>query len=119
MTVTQLPETSASYVESVNQRDSAAFMALFAEGAVVDDVGREFRGRDAIKAWSDREIFDAMVTLKVIKVDDCDGQSVITTEVDGNFDRTGLPDPLIMDHHITVQAGKVVSLACKLASNRS
>ena len=49
---TQLPPTVAAYVRTINNHDAAAFIALFADGAVVNDVGREFRGRAAIEAWS-------------------------------------------------------------------
>src|SRR5207237_549255 len=110
----QLPPTAAAYVRSINDHDPAAFNALFVDEAVVNDVGREFRGPAAIKAWSDREIFEARVTLKVIDIADRDGETVITTKVDGNFDRTGLPDPVIINHHITTQAGKIVGLTCRL-----
>jgi hypothetical protein len=82
----------------------------------VNDVGREFRGPAAIKAWSDREIFDAQVTPQVIEVANRDGQTILTTRVDGNFDRTGLPDPVIIDHHITARDGKIVALTCRLAN---
>jgi hypothetical protein len=115
---TQLPQTVATYIEAVNDHDAAAFMALFADGAVVDDVGREFRGRAAIKAWSDREIFDARVTLEVIDVAEHDGKTDLTTKVDGNFDRTGLPDPVIINQHFTVEGGKIVSLTCRLAGEK-
>ena len=112
---TNLPKTVAAYIRAINNHDAAAFIALFAEDAVVDDVGRPFRGRAAIEASSDREIFDAQVTLEVIDVADLKGQTVVTTKVDGNFDRTGLPDPVIIDHHITAQARKIVGLTCRLA----
>jgi hypothetical protein len=111
----QLSPTAAAYVRSINDHDRAAFNSLFADGAVVNDVGREFRGPAAIKAWSDREIFDVQVTLEVIKVVNRDGETVLTTKVDGNFDRTGLPDPVIIDHHIAIAHGKIVGLTCLLA----
>ena len=54
-------------------------------------------GLDAIGAWADSDIFAPNVTLEVIHFTDRDGETVITTKVDGNFDRTGLPDPVISD----------------------
>ena len=111
----QMSPTAAGYVQSINEHNRTAFNALFADGTVVNDAGREFRCRAAIKDWSDREIFDAQVTLEVLDVTDRDGETVITTKVDGNFDRTGLPDPVIINHHITAKGGKIVALTCRLA----
>ena len=101
-------------VLSINDHNRAAFNALFAATAVVNDVGREFRGSAAVKAWSDREIFTPLVTLEVIDVADQGGATVVTTKVEGNFDRTGLPDPVIIKHHITAAGGKIVGLTCRL-----
>ncbi len=112
---TQLPATADAYVQSINNHDAVAFMALFNDAAVVDDVGRTFRGSAAIKDWSNREIFDADVTMEVLEVDKQDGQTVVRTKVDGNFDRTGLPNPVILDHHITDEGGKILGLTCRLA----
>ena len=114
MTMT-IPQTAAAYLRATNNRESAAFIDLFADGAVVNDAGREFRGIPAIKDWSDREIFDAQVMLEVLNVTDRDGETVLTTKVDGNFDRVGLPDPVIINHHITVEDGQIVRLTCRLA----
>jgi hypothetical protein len=115
---TELPLTADGYVRSINGHDAAAFIALFADGAVVNDAGREFRGRSAIRDWSDHDIFAAQVTLEVLGVDDRDGETVVTTKVEGNFDRTGLPDPVVIDHHITAEGGKIVGLTCRLAGER-
>ena len=115
---TQVSSTAAAYIDSVNNHDSLKFIALFANGAIVNDAGREFRGAAAIKAWSDRDIFDAQVTLEVIDAADHDGEAVVTAVVDGNFDRTGLPDPVIIDHRITAEGGRIVRLTCELAEKR-
>jgi SnoaL-like domain len=112
----QLTPTAEAYVQSINEHDAAAFNALFADSAVVNDNGRELRGGAAIKDWSDREIFAPLVSLEVLDATDRDRQSVVTTKVDGNFDRTGLPDPVIINHHITAEAGKIVKLTCRLAT---
>ena len=48
----KLSPTAALYVQSINAHDAAAFHALFAADAIVDDAGREFRGLAAIQDWS-------------------------------------------------------------------
>jgi hypothetical protein len=110
-----LPQIAAAYVRAINNHDAAAFIGCFTDSAVVNDAGREFHGIEAIKAWSDREIMAAQVMLEVLDVADRDGEVTITTKVDGNFDRTGLPDPVIIDHHITVENDRIVGLTCRLA----
>jgi hypothetical protein len=50
---------------------------------MMEDIGPEFRGVAAIKAWSDREIFDVQVALEAIDSDNRDGETVITAKVDG------------------------------------
>ena len=113
---TQMPPVATAYVRSINDHDAAAFNALFAEQAVVDDAGREFRGAASIQQWGDSDIFAPLVTLEVLGIEGNADDVVLTSKVDGNFDRTGLPDPVLIRHHITVQAGKIVSLTCRLAS---
>ena len=110
-----LPTAAASYVRSVNEHDAAAFIALFTDGAVVDDNGREFRGRAEIEAWGNRDIFAPSVTLDVVDVAARNGATVVTTKVDGNFDRTGLPDPVVIDHHFVTEGNQIVGLTCRLA----
>src|SRR4029079_9657373 len=84
------------------------------ENATVNDAGREFRGLAAIKKWSDREIMDAQVRFDVLDIAQSNDEVTVTTKVDGNFDRTGLPDPVIISHHITAAGDKIVGLTCRL-----
>ena len=111
----RLSPVAECYIRATNDHNAPAFQGLFADSAIVDDAGRVFRGFDAIKEWSDREIFAARVMLEVMNVEELNGEVAITTKVDGNFDRTGLPDPVIIVHRITVEGDKIVGLNCRLA----
>jgi hypothetical protein len=115
MIPTELPSLASEYVRAINEHDPAAFIALFAEESVVNDAGREFCGLAAIRAWSKSDIFDPNVTLEVIRFSGRNGDVAVTTKVDGNFDRTGLPNPVIIQHHITGEAG-IAELTCTLVT---
>lgn len=53
--------------------------------------------------------------LLAITTRDC--ETILTVKVDGTFDRTGLPNPLIMAHLITIADGKITKLTCELPGN--
>ncbi|MGH8612683.1 MAG: nuclear transport factor 2 family protein [Gammaproteobacteria bacterium] len=110
-----MPPPVATFIRAVNDHDADAFLSTFTKDAVVTDVGREFRGLAAIKEWSDREIFDVNVILDVVVVAECDGHTVVTFKVDGTFDTTGLPDPLLLEHHFTLKGGKIAAFKSRLA----
>ena len=105
----------ATFIRAINKRDVDGFLSSFTPDAVVTDVGREFRGSTAIREWAEQEIFSANVTLDVIDVAECDGQTVVTVKVDGTFDKTGLPDPLLLNHNFTVEGGKIAAFSSRLA----
>jgi len=88
----------------------------FALNAVVKDVGREIRGIAVIKEWAHQEIFAVNVPLDVREVAARDGPTIVTVKIDGTFDRTGLPDPLLMDHCFTIAADKISVLTCRSAT---
>lgn len=77
------PRPVAKLLDAANANDTEAFLALFVEGGVVDDWGREFVGADAIRGWSDREFIGKHVSLAIRGIDQ-DGQAiVVTAEVGG------------------------------------
>ena len=116
---TKLPKPVETYIRAINAHDADAFQSCFAPDAVVSDVGREIRGIAAIKEWGEREIFAANVTLEIMEVVERDGQTIVTVKVDGTFDRTGLPDPLVMDHCFMIADDKIAGLTCRLAGEGS
>ncbi|PWV54939.1 MULTISPECIES: nuclear transport factor 2 family protein [Nocardiopsis] len=62
---TSIPEPVASFIDRVNGHDEQGFLDAFTPDGVVDDWGREFRGREAIKRWSDVEFIGARGVLDV------------------------------------------------------
>lgn len=105
-----------AYIQATNAQDRAGFLALFDDDAVVDDNFREIRGLPAIRDWCEEAIFAVHVTLEVLGVEAVADRVVIRTKVDGDFDRTGLPDPVIISHSIDIRAAKIIGLTCRLVA---
>lgn len=114
-----LPPLAAAYVQATNNHDSAAFLSLFSADSVVDDAGRLFHGLPEIQTWSDHDIMAPHVTLEVLDVLSIPGEITLTTVVDGTFDRTGLPDPVVITHHLAHADDKISRLSCRLAVEAS
>src|SRR5215470_4080084 len=68
-----LNPTIAAHVDAVNRFDIDAIMDTFAEDALVNDVAREFWGRERIRAWITKEMVGDHVTMEPIEVVDNDG----------------------------------------------
>jgi hypothetical protein len=109
-TTTALHPIVAEHVAAVNAHDEDAIVATFAADAFVNDVHREFWGADAIRRWVAREIVGDKVTLEVTEVIAHYGETIVRGRYDGEYDKTSLPDELILTNYFTVLDGKIVSL---------
>jgi hypothetical protein len=107
---TTLAPVLAEFIAAVNAFDEDAIVATFASDALVNDVHREFWGREAIRRWVAREIVGDRVTVAVTEVLDNHGDTVVRARYDGDYDKTNLPDPLILTHYFTVRDGKIGTL---------
>jgi hypothetical protein len=107
---TTLAPVLAEFIAAVNAFDEDAIVATFADDALVNDVHREFWGTEAIRRWVAREIVGDRVTIEVTDVLDHHGNTIVRGRYDGNYDKTNLPDPLILTHYFTVRDGKIVIL---------
>jgi hypothetical protein len=100
----------AEYIAAVNAFDEDAIAATFADDALVNDIHREFWGREAIRRWAARELVGDRVTVEVTEVLDHHGDIIVRGRYDGNYDKTNLPDELILTSYFTVREGKIVTL---------
>jgi len=107
---TTLAPVLAEFIAAVNAFDEDAIVATFAGDALVNYVHREFWGTEAIRRWVAREIVGDRVTIAVTDVLDHHGDTIVRGRYDGNYDKTNLPDPLILTHYFTVRDGKIVTL---------
>jgi hypothetical protein len=110
MHATELTGVVAEHITAVNAQDTDAIMATFADDAYVNDARREFAGRDAIRRWVDREMVGDKVTIEVREVLDHYGDTIVRGAYEGTFDRTSLPDDLVLSNYFSVRDGKIVSL---------
>jgi ketosteroid isomerase-like protein len=106
----QLTGVLADHIEAVKAFDTVAIVATFADDALVNDNHREFWGTTAIRAWVEKEMVGDHVTLEVVEVIDHHGDTYVRARYDGDYDKTGLPDPLIMTNYFSVREDKIVRL---------
>src|ERR1700747_2805195 len=97
----------AEYVGAVNAFDEDAIVATFADDALVNDVRREFWGKDAIRGWVRAEIVGDRVTVEPAEVIGHHGQTILRGRYDGEYDKTNLPDALILTHYFAVREGRI------------
>ena len=81
--MTDLPAPVAALVDAANANDTEAFLGALTADAVVDDWGREFRGPDAVRGWSDGEFIGVAVTLEVTDVERQGDETTVTATVGG------------------------------------
>jgi SnoaL-like domain len=102
----------AELFRAINAFDTEAIMSTFADDGLVNDNRREFWGQSDIRRWVDREIVGDKVTVEVTDAIRHDGLTIVQGVYDGEYDKTGLPDPLILTHYLTVaeDMGKITNL---------
>ena len=109
-TVTALHPIIAEHVAADAAHDAEAIVATFADDAFVNDVHREFWGAAAIRRWVAREIVGDKLTPEVTEVIDHHGGTIVRGRYDGEYDKTNLPDELVLTNYFTVRDGKIVTL---------
>jgi hypothetical protein len=106
---TELPAVIAEYIAAVNALDTDAVAAAFAEDAYVNDNRREIAGREAIRAFTAKELAGDRVTMEVVDVAGHYGDTIVRARYDGDYDKANLPGELIMSNYFSVRDGKIVS----------
>jgi limonene-1,2-epoxide hydrolase len=107
---TELPPVVAEHIAAVNAFDTDRIVNTFASDAYVNDNRREIWGAEAIRKFMDKEIVADHVTMEVREVIDHYGDIIVRARWDGTYDKTGLPDELVVTSYFAVRDGKITSL---------
>ncbi|QBP42583.1 hypothetical protein [Paenisporosarcina antarctica] len=75
------------------------FKFFFTNDAFVFDEGKEMLSIEAIEKWSKNNIFKPKIQFYTLSFREVDRYIVVTSKVDGNFDKTDLPDPSFASRH--------------------
>ncbi|HEX7814007.1 nuclear transport factor 2 family protein [Dyella sp.] len=110
ISIEALPDVVRSHVEAINQRHLDALMATLAPDALINDAKREFLGHAAIRAWAREEIIGASVTLGIEKAYAQSGNAIARFRVDGDFDKSKLPDPFVLTYYFTIRSDLITQL---------
>jgi hypothetical protein len=110
MTTRTIPSSVSAYVRATNSFNLDALTALFDDDALVNDHRDEFIGKEQIRAWAAREIVGDHVTMKVVSQHVLGNHVTLKAEVDGDFDKKGLPRPLVLAFYFCVCGDKISAL---------
>jgi hypothetical protein len=110
-----IKKTISDFVTAINEHNTDAFLSVFTESAVITDEENEYQGIAAIKEWNAEKNIGANITLNPIEITERNGKTILTAEVDGSFDKTGLPDPFLMDLYFTHDENLISALKYRLA----
>jgi hypothetical protein len=113
MTTTPLdmPAPVRAYFTAMNALDSAGMVAPFTEDGLVNDIQREFWGPEAIKRWADKEsVGDKVVWTSFRDPTSHHGDYIVSAEVDGEYDKTGLPDTLVLTFYFSLDDDRITRL---------
>jgi hypothetical protein len=109
--ISALPPVVAEYMDAVNAFDTDRIVATFAPEAYVNDNRREIRGIEAIRKFIAKETVGDRVTMEVREVIDHYGDPIVRAKYDGDYDKTNLPDELILTNYFSMRDGKIIGLA--------
>jgi len=108
--ITGLPPIVAEHIDAVNAFDTDRIVNTFAGAAYVNDNRREIWGTDAIWKFMDKEIVGDHVTMQVQEIIDHYGDIIVRAKWDGTYDKTNLPDELIVTSYFSLRDDKIVGL---------
>jgi hypothetical protein len=103
----ELPKVIADYIAAANSSDVEDVVACFSDTAIVHDEGRERRGRDAIRAWTqetDRKYHPKTEVLDVVTV--AADTVLVTGRVSGTFPGS----PLDLRYAFTLEGDRIARL---------
>ena len=101
-----LPKPIAEYLAAVEDKNSNTLAGCFAENAVVHDEGGTYRGRDAIKAWSEETQGKYNYTMDALDASVAGDTVRLRAKITGSFPGS----PIELDYLFMLANDKIASL---------
>ena len=108
--ITALPPVVAEHIDAVNAFHNDRIVATFARDAYVNDNRREIWGVDTVRKFMAKEFVGDHVTMEVREVIDHHGDIIVRAKYDGDYDKTNLPEVLVMTSYFAIRDGRITSL---------
>jgi hypothetical protein len=105
-----LPPLVSAFVDATNSFDLERLVAIFADDALVNDQLLDYWGKSAIRCWAERDVIGERLTITVTKVVKHYDNFIVAADIDGNFDKRGLPDPLVLAFYFTPHNDLIIQL---------
>jgi len=103
------PVAVLRFITATNDGNIEGLLDSFCEDALVNDQLRDYWGRDAIAEWAEKDVIGAQLKMAVINTVQHHRNLIVTANVDGNYDKRGLPDPLELSFYFSEEDGKIFS----------
>jgi hypothetical protein len=105
-----LPAPITKFVDAVNGHDQQAFLATFADDAMINNRHRPFWGKEAIGQWSAEEFVGRNLTMEVSNVVDHHGDLIVNAWVDGAYDPEAGQERIELAFYYLLQGERIVKL---------
>lgn len=115
--VRALPEPIDAYIQACNSWDVDGLITTFVDDALVNDQLQDYWGKLEIERWATRDILGDRLLIEVISARLHYGHIILTANIDGEFDKRGLPDPLAHTFYFALENKKIAQLI--ILRNRS
>lgn len=106
----ELPAPVDTFVRATNSGNLEVLLTTFVDDALVNDQLCDHWGKEAIREWAIRDVVGEQLAIHVVSNADHYGHCILTAHVDGNFDRRGLPEPLVLVFYFSMYRDKIVQL---------
>ncbi len=107
---TELPAVVTEFIAAVNAQDTDRIVATFAPDAYVNDNRREIWGTGAIRAFVAKEFVGDHLSVDVTEVIGHYGDVIVRARFDGTYDKSNLPDELILTSYFGIRQDQITSL---------
>ncbi|MCI2421993.1 nuclear transport factor 2 family protein [Saccharopolyspora sp. K220] len=111
ITLAEAPQVVRDHLKAINALDLDAIVAVFPDDAYVNDNSREIRGKEAVRAFFAKEFVGDSVSIEPVEVIEHYGDVIIRGRYDGTYDKTNLPEVLIMSNYLTIRDDQIVAEA--------